>query len=435
MPEYDVIVIGAGPSGLTAARDLRLRGHSVLILEARDRLGGRTWTTHLPGFDDQSIEVGGTYIHPKLQHNIRREIRRYAQPLSTEAGRWLQAVFHVGGKRRTFPIPPDQIVALERALLAMSAAAQRIDSNVDVSDQFLSDLDVTIDDFFAPNKLPKETRELIDGILAAVAQCDVREVSMLQWLVWIAGTGTPLGTFFSVTDEKLENGMSALWQAMAEEAKADIALDADVVAVTEQSQSVTVTTRSGQRYRSRTCIVAVGAQVLNRIEFAPKLDAARRDLIEKQYVAPGYKTFLVVENAPAGFMGYGGFTGTPDDPRIGWLYEERQLDADRILMVAWGTGVYPTLAEANKAILDYVPGAVVTATAGHDWARDAYANGINHFRRPGHALSFARTVGRTHGRVLFAGGDVTPGVWNGWIEGAVDSGRIAAEIAAELVRE
>ena len=57
----DVVIIGAGPTGLSAARRLRKAGRSVIVLEARDRVGGRTWTDHIDG---QMYELGGQWISP-----------------------------------------------------------------------------------------------------------------------------------------------------------------------------------------------------------------------------------------------------------------------------------------------------------------------------------------------------------------------------------
>ena len=57
---YDAVVVGAGFAGLIAARDLAKSGSSVLVVEARDRIGGRTWTAQVFG---EEFEMGGTWVH------------------------------------------------------------------------------------------------------------------------------------------------------------------------------------------------------------------------------------------------------------------------------------------------------------------------------------------------------------------------------------
>jgi len=71
--QHDVIVIGAGYTGLTAARDLTITGHRVLLIEARDRIGGRTWSSNVDGYP---FELGGTWVHWN-QPMVYREIARY----------------------------------------------------------------------------------------------------------------------------------------------------------------------------------------------------------------------------------------------------------------------------------------------------------------------------------------------------------------------
>lgn len=432
--QHDAIVVGAGPAGLTAARDLGDLGYSVLLLEGRDRVGGRTFTRSLAGYDDVTIEVGGTYIHPYLQRNLGREIQRYDQPLTAGLSEVQSVGFRVGGHLSSMPVPPGEVIALERALLAMADAAHRISTHVNLDEQYLADLDVSIDEFFAPLRLPDSTRQVIYGGFSGIAQCDVRQVSMLEWLGWIAGLGSPVSLFFGVTEDKLRDGTGALWRAMAEDAKAEIAFGVDVTRIEAQDSRVSVVTAGGESHTGRVCVVAVGSQVLDRIEFAPKFDRERADLISGGYVAHGFKDFLVVENAPPNFLGFGG-AGGERTPRIGWLFQDRQLPDGRTLLIAWGCGErLATVANAQAALADYLPGAVVKAVDGHDWSADQFANGINHFHRPGEGLRFASVVGKPHGDVFFATSDVTPGIWNGWMEGAVDSGRIAAAGAGARLR-
>jgi monoamine oxidase len=71
--DADVIVIGAGFAGVSAARELHRQGHRVLVLEARDRIGGRTWTDARLGRD---LEMGGTWVH-WIQPHTWAEMSRY----------------------------------------------------------------------------------------------------------------------------------------------------------------------------------------------------------------------------------------------------------------------------------------------------------------------------------------------------------------------
>lgn len=76
-----VIVIGAGYAGLIAARDLTMTGHRVLLLEARDRIGGRTCSTDIEGYP---YELGGTWVHWH-QPFTWKELARYGMTSSLEA--------------------------------------------------------------------------------------------------------------------------------------------------------------------------------------------------------------------------------------------------------------------------------------------------------------------------------------------------------------
>ena len=94
--DTDVVVIGAGFAGLVAARELGRAGLGVLVLEARDRVGGRTWTDRRLGHD---LELGGTWVH-WVQPHTWAEMTRYGRQVTrspaVEEAYWLGA----GGARR-----------------------------------------------------------------------------------------------------------------------------------------------------------------------------------------------------------------------------------------------------------------------------------------------------------------------------------------------
>ena len=89
--DADVVVIGAGFAGLVAARELGRAGLDVLVLEARDRVGGRTWTDRRLGHD---LELGGTWVH-WVQPHTWAEMTRYGREITrspaVEEAYWLGA--------------------------------------------------------------------------------------------------------------------------------------------------------------------------------------------------------------------------------------------------------------------------------------------------------------------------------------------------------
>ena len=77
--DADVVVLGAGFAGVAAARNLLEAGRGVVVLEARDRIGGRTWYREMPGAG-VSAEYGGMFFSRATQPHLAAEIERYGTP-------------------------------------------------------------------------------------------------------------------------------------------------------------------------------------------------------------------------------------------------------------------------------------------------------------------------------------------------------------------
>ena len=112
---FDVAIVGGGFAGVTAARDLAAAGRSVVILEARDRLGGRTWYRPFAG-TEHGVELGGTWFSLSRQPPLAEEVDRYGVRVVPAATR-LCARWHTGGvTRHGLPVPQSEGAALERML-------------------------------------------------------------------------------------------------------------------------------------------------------------------------------------------------------------------------------------------------------------------------------------------------------------------------------
>ena len=151
---YDAVVIGGGFAGLTAARDLGKAGRRVLVLEARDRLGGRTWYREFAG-TAQKVEMGGTWFVERYQPHIAAEIERYGLGVAqSPAGRSFRSV--VGGEVLTsgFPVPLEEVTDFERGLFEVIAGARRIEFGKPLDMQPLADLDVSFEEFLSGSGSP-----------------------------------------------------------------------------------------------------------------------------------------------------------------------------------------------------------------------------------------------------------------------------------------
>jgi phytoene dehydrogenase-like protein len=120
--DYDVVVIGGGFAGVTTARDCQKNGYRTLVLEARDRLGGRTFTTE---FEGSRIELGGTWIH-NTQPFAWTEAERYGLEIKETPGAVPDVMQMVSRDGRRFNLTLEQSVEVAQGWDAYCAAAREI---------------------------------------------------------------------------------------------------------------------------------------------------------------------------------------------------------------------------------------------------------------------------------------------------------------------
>jgi monoamine oxidase len=427
---YDALIVGGGFAGLTAARELRRQGQTVLVLEARDRLGGRAWFKP-NGFDGIPLEMGGAWIDPRERY-VWAEAHRYRLELSKPvAGSWPCAWLVQGElRRRMLPVPVDELRDVERLVVALAQAARRVTLDQPLAGQGLADLDIPLGDFLDQLNLPSATRDIAGLKLRTYGSAYEQNISALHLIRRIAAAGSVSEFIMSASGYRIKSGISALVKAIADEADADISMSTAVRMITQDDTGVAAQTAAGV-FRGRTAIVTVPLSVWKNIEFQPALSAGKTRLSMQELACVGVKVWAVVRGAPRDFFAVGRGAG------LDWLESEGTVIGDGVLMAGYGSDATALdigdRGAVQRAVRSFLPEAEVLAICGHDWRRDPYSLETWAVFRPGQITRDEQHLRASEGRIFFAGAH-TALRWTGFIDGAIESGIRAAQETLALLR-
>lgn len=419
--EYDAIIVGAGFAGLTAARELSRSGRRIAVLEARDRIGGRTLVEDHMGLP---LELGGTWVHWTQPH-VWAELRRYGLDLAPspvpQHAYWWNGLRAVAGSPdellEILDLPNELLTARCRDVFPepyapLGSAAARVLDDVSLLDE-IDLLPISI-----------EQRTLLRSFWTLNFNGRIDNAAYTQALRWAAlANGDWRVMFETCATYKIAGGTTALAEAMRRDIDSDVFLAADVRHIEQDGELVRVVTADGTVRTADDVVVTIPLHALHRVAFTPKLPEIVEHAAERGQLGLGTKIWFTIEGEHAAFVALGA-----EDWPLNFFQSEYVKDG-RTFVIGFGAdarAIDPADIGAIQEILQrLIPDARVVDSTAHDWVADEYAQETWPMHRVGFLSSSLAALQESHGGVLLASSDIADG-WGGFIDGAIDSGLKAA---------
>jgi monoamine oxidase len=443
----DVVVVGGGISGLVAARNVAAAGRSVLLLEARDRVGGRTLNHTLA--NGSVIESGGAFVGPTQDHVLAlitqlgiQTFKEYAQG---------DNVYVANGQppmRYTGTIPPDPTILPDAAILQtrIDQMSQQVPVDAPWAAANAADWDATsLHDWIKSTTVNPNTAKVLESYVQPMFGAEARDISLLFFLWYLATEGdeTNPGTFErsagvsgGAQDSRIVGGSQLISLRMAQQLGDIVALNAPVRKISQNGTTVTVTSDRGVVTAGKV-IVAVPPPLVMGIDWDPLLPPKRLQLLERMFMGALMKVDAVY---PTPFWRAAGLSGqaVTDTGPVRACFDNCPPDASVGVLMAfiggdtwedWGNrpleerraGVLQQFAQffGAQALspIDYVE---------HDWTHERWSlGGPVANMGTGTELRFGSQIREPFGLAHWAGTE-TSTYWSGYMDGAVRAGERAA---------
>jgi monoamine oxidase len=444
--DADVVVVGAGLAGLVAARQLSASGRSVRVLEARDRVGGRTVNASIGA--GKVVEMGGQWVGPTQDRvlALARELGVETFPTYYEG----RNILELGGKLRSYKgtiprLSPLVLLDIERVRRRLRKLAGEVSAEAPWTAADAEKFDSqTLHSWIVKRTRTKRARALLEVAVGTVLGTSSAEPSLLWMLSYVKSAGgfdALIDTEGGAQQDRFRGGSQEISTRLAAALGDAVVLGAPVRRIAQDGAGVVVEAE-GLTARAQRAIVAVPPPLAARIAFSPSLGGQRDQL--QQRMAHGALTKCAAVY-PEPFWRERGLTGqaVSDAGPITTTFDNSPPDGSPGVMLGFVAGPEAIRharrpeAERRRLVLDCFvrlfgeeaahPGIYhEVAWAEEEWSRGGPVCSPS----PGALSAYGEALRRPAGRIHWAGAE-TATVWCGYMDGAVRSGERAAEEALD----
>jgi monoamine oxidase len=434
----DVVIVGAGFAGLTAARDLVRHGHDVVVLEGRDRVGGRSSSTTIAG---APIDLGGTFVGPTQDAilALAKELGCETEPTHTRGKNLIRWRGKVRSYRSTIPkLSIIELVDVSRIQWRFDRVSRRVPVDAPWTSSLAEILDSkTLDQWLRYVHASASTRDLMAIMARVTWGCEPEDVSMMHAVRYVkaaGGIGRMLDVEGGAQQDRFPGGTQQIALRMAEELSSRVQVDTIVRGIERRAGGDLAVRSDRGEITAKAVVVAIPPAHRAGIEFDPALPAEYEKLPEHWPLGKLSKAFAAYETPFWRANGCSGealsdegpvfitFDVSPGDSGPGVLLgftDARSFDslppAERRERALAGFATF--YGDAATKPIDYVD---------HCWGTEEFApGGPTAAVPPGSWTTYGPWLRKPIDGIFWAGTE-TADAWTGFFDGAVRSGQRAA---------
>ncbi|MEV6105231.1 FAD-dependent oxidoreductase [Streptomyces sp. NPDC051940] len=437
----DVIVVGAGFAGLAAARRLAAAGRDVLVLEARERVGGRVLSVPV---GESYVESGGQWVGPGQDRMLAllAELGRGTFPTYDEGAKLAE----LGGRRLRYSgrvprLNPLVLADIGQAQLRLDRAARRVPLDAPWEAARAAALDGQTFGSWLRERVRTPTGRAFFRLITEAVWCAGPEEMSALWAQFYVHAGGGVDSLINTTGGAQQDRVSGGTQAVAEHLAAGlgerVVLGAAVTDV-DWDRSVVRVRAGGREYRAAHAVVALPPPAATRIRYSPGLPAERDQLLQRMPMGWTIKVNVVYDEP---FWRADGLAGqaNSDVRAVGTVFDGSHADGTPAVLTGFLEARHAQAAarlgpkERRELVLDDLAayfGPRARQAQGYveqDWAAEEFTRGCYGAFATPHALTrFGPALRRPVGPLHWAGTE-TATRWAGYMDGALESGERAAE--------